>query len=267
MQPMSTAGAAGTPPSWKQLLLHALQANSHLKHSSYFQFATVGANGRPSNRTVVFRGFQDETDRIQINTDSRFRKDLNLISLVQIEDLKHCPFAEICWYFTDSWEQFRINGMVDVIDGSNPDPAKLQRKVPLAPAVVDVNFLLTLKGVYNLAFDPQRIHDRTGFNNFLELHSIPEDVMQQREKSWFASSLRSRMQYLGPDVGLPSINEELPKNISLDPFVGPVGAFCLLVLDPEKVDYLNLKTNTRQVFECSGSLNGDRCWTSGRINP
>lgn len=206
MQPMSTAATASTPPNWKQLVLHALQANSHLKHASYFQFATVGANGRPSNRTVVFRGFQDETDRIQINTDSRSRK---------IEDLKHCPFAEICWYFTDSWEQFRINGMVDVIDGSNPDPVKLQ----------------------------------------------------QREKSWFASSLRSRMQYLGPDPGLPSINEDLPKNISLDPSVGPVGAFCLLVLDPEKVDYLNLKTNTRQVFECSRSLNGDRCWTSGRINP
>ena len=61
------------------------------------------------------------------------------------------------------------------------------------------------------------------------------DVMEQREKSWFGSSLRSRMQYLGPDLGLPSINEELPKNISLDPSVGPVGAFCLLVLDPEKV--------------------------------
>ncbi|KAJ8437182.1 hypothetical protein Cgig2_003811 [Carnegiea gigantea] len=60
------------------------------------------------------------------------------------------------------------------------------------------------------------------------------DVMQQREKSWFASSLRSRMQYLSPDMGLPSINEKLPKNISLDPSVGPVGAFCLLVLNPEK---------------------------------
>jgi len=60
------------------------------------------------------------------------------------------------------------------------------------------------------------------------------NVMQQREKSWFASSLRSRMQYLDPDLGLPSIYEELPKNISLDPSVGPVGTFCLLVLDPEK---------------------------------
>lgn len=36
--------------------------------------ATIGSNGRPSNRTVVFRGFQENTDQIQINTDSRTHK-------------------------------------------------------------------------------------------------------------------------------------------------------------------------------------------------
>lgn len=195
-----------TPWNWKQLLLQALQANSQLKHSSFFQFATVGANGRPANRTVVFRGLQEESGKIEINTDSRTRK---------IEDLKHCPFAEICWYFTDSWEQFRINGMVDVIDGSNSDSGKLQ----------------------------------------------------QREKSWFACSLKSRMQYLGPNPGLPSITEESPEDFNLDPYAGPVSAFCLLVLDPDKVDYLNLKTNTRLVFGRSTNSNGDKCWTSENINP
>ncbi|XP_021767308.1 pyridoxine/pyridoxamine 5'-phosphate oxidase 2-like isoform X2 [Chenopodium quinoa] len=168
MQEMNTA----TP--WKQLLLHALEANSHLKHSLFFQLASVGANGKPANRTVVFRGFQDETDKIQINTDCRTRK---------IEDLKHCPFAE------------------------------------------------------------------------------------QREKSWFASSFKSRLQYLGPDPGIPSITEELPKDFSLDPSAGPVDAFCLLVLDPDQVDYLNLKTNTRLTYRCHRNLNGEKCWTPERINP
>jgi hypothetical protein len=94
----------------------------------------------------AYRGFQENSDKIQINTDYRSHK---------VEDLKHCSFAEvinfhvfsldkyialldifiiltwlfmiqICWYFTDSWEQFRINGVVDVIDGSNPDPMKVQ---------------------------------------------------------------------------------------------------------------------------------------------
>nr|XP_016458109.1 PREDICTED: uncharacterized mitochondrial protein AtMg00810-like [Nicotiana tabacum] len=50
--------SSATAP-WKHLLLKSLSSNSHLKHSTYFLLATVGSNVRPSNRTVVFRGFQD----------------------------------------------------------------------------------------------------------------------------------------------------------------------------------------------------------------
>ncbi|GKV13115.1 hypothetical protein SLEP1_g24182 [Rubroshorea leprosula] len=197
-------GAVAAP--WKQLLLNALDSNSHLKHSSFFQLATVGSNGRPSNRTVVFRGFQENSDNIQINTDTRSRK---------IEELKKCPFAEICWYFTESWEQFRISGRIDVIDGSNPDSVKLQ----------------------------------------------------QREKAWFSTSVKSRLQYLGPNPGLPCISEQPIQDLSIDSSTGPVGAFCLLVLDPDQVDYLNLKSNQRVEFASRLDATGAKCWTSERINP
>ncbi|KAJ6972558.1 hypothetical protein NC653_032989 [Populus alba x Populus x berolinensis] len=192
----------GTVTQWKQLLLSALESNSHLKHSPYFQFATIGCNGRPSNRTVVFRGFEENSDRIQINTDCRTRK---------IEELKHCPFAEICWYFSDSWEQFRINGRVDVIDGSNPDPEKLQMSNGNAP------FLGMRKG-----------HLMLNVKSRLVIYS-------QREKSWFASSLKSRLQYLGPNPGLPCLSEQSLNELFLDPSSGPVASFCLLVLDPDQV--------------------------------
>ncbi|KAJ1378690.1 Pyridoxamine 5-phosphate oxidase, putative FMN-dependent, Alr4036 family [Sesbania bispinosa] len=191
---------------WKQLLLNALESNGHLKHSSFMQLATVGTNGTPSNRTVVFRGFQDNTDNIQINTDARTRK---------IEELKLCSSAELCWYFTDSWEQFRINGNVDIIDGSNPDLLKLQ----------------------------------------------------QREKSWFASSLRSRSQYLGPTPGLPCLNEQAQPEITPDPSIGPVDAFCLLILEPDRVDYLNLKSNERLTFKSSMSAASKKSWIMERVNP
>ncbi|KAK4268901.1 hypothetical protein QN277_022128 [Acacia crassicarpa] len=191
---------------WKQLLINALESNAHLKHSSFFQLSTIGTNGRPSNRTVVFRGFQDNTDKIQINTDGRSRK---------IEELKRCSSGEICWYFTDSWEQFRINGQIDIIDGSNPSPLKLQ----------------------------------------------------QREKSWFASSLRSRLQYLGPNPGLPRLSDETQPAISLDPSAGPVDAFCLLILDPDQVDYLNLKSNLRLTYISSVSATAEKSWNVENVNP
>lgn len=120
-------------------------------------------------------------------------------------------------------------------------------------------------------------------------------MVQQREKSWFASSQKSRLQYLGPNPGLPSLDEQPPKEIFLDKLEGPVDAFCLLVLDPDQVywislvyfsfhtlitfkclnvsgtcsqvDYLNLKSNERISFTSRQDPNGDKCWTSERINP
>ncbi|CAN0924509.1 Pyridoxine/pyridoxamine 5'-phosphate oxidase 2, partial [Linum grandiflorum] len=191
---------------WKQLLLTALDSNAHLKHTSYLQLATIGCNGRPSNRTVVFRGFEENSDNILINTDSRTRK---------IGELKRCSYAEICWYFTDSWEQFRINGKVDIIDASNPDPAKVQ----------------------------------------------------QRENSWFASSARSRMQYLGPNPGLPALSEQPHQESFIDSSAGPVDAFCLLVLAPDQVDYLNLKSSERLMFTSGEGVSGEKHWNSERVNP
>ncbi|GJY79449.1 putative zinc finger, CCHC-type, retrotransposon gag domain protein [Tanacetum coccineum] len=47
--------SATTP--WKQLLLNSLHSNSHLRHSTYFQLATISPSGMPANRTVVFRSY------------------------------------------------------------------------------------------------------------------------------------------------------------------------------------------------------------------
>ncbi|XP_026403757.1 pyridoxine/pyridoxamine 5'-phosphate oxidase 2-like isoform X1 [Papaver somniferum] len=191
---------------WKQLLLNSLESNGSLKHSTYFQLATIGLNGRPSNRTVVFRGFEEDSNKILINTDCRSCK---------VEEIKRFPFGEICWYFTDSWEQYRISGSIDVIDGSSRDQMKLL----------------------------------------------------QREKAWFASSPRSRQQYLGPIPGLPCILEEPNQELSLDPSAGPVVAFCLLIVDPDQVDYLNLKSNERLAFTIKNNDDGGKCWDSKKINP
>lgn len=58
--------------------------------------------------------------------------------------------------------------------------------------------------------------------------------MQQREKSWFDSSLKSRLQYLGSTPGLPCEGEQQEQEF-LDPSTGPVSTFCLLILDPDRV--------------------------------
>eukprot|EP01025_Chloroclados_australasicus_P026996 TRINITY_DN26794_c0_g4_i1.p2 TRINITY_DN26794_c0_g4~~TRINITY_DN26794_c0_g4_i1.p2 ORF type:complete len:194 (-),score=14.78 TRINITY_DN26794_c0_g4_i1:187-768(-) len=94
---------------WKSSLLQSLDTNRSLVYARYFQIATLRPNGVPANRTVVFRGFLGESDSITFITDSRSKK---------VEEIAHNPFGEICWYFPNSREQYRISGELKVIDES-----------------------------------------------------------------------------------------------------------------------------------------------------
>eukprot|EP00250_Pteridium_aquilinum_P003054 c13389_g1_i1 orf=335-943(-) len=195
---------------WRQLLASSLQANGHLKHSSYFQLATVRRDGRPANRTVVFRGFVDECDTLQFTTDARSNK---------IEEIHSNPRGEVCWYFTDTWEQYRVQGILDVISSSEVETRK----------------------------------------------------KSLREKAWFESSAHSRLQFLGPAPKLPSLHSTSTE-VKLDPTQGPVDAFCLVLFDPEEVDYLNVKKNRRVVFTHTPmsrmtEADSHETWSELEVNP
>ncbi|CAL9088893.1 unnamed protein product [Musa textilis] len=196
-----------TAASWKPLLLRALDSNAHLKHSAFFQLV-LPTSLACFSYLILIGNYVAGDYRLQRKT---FQSDGRL----QIEEIKHCHFGEICWYFTESWEQFRINGKIDIIDGANSDACKLQH----------------------------------------------------REKAWFASSLKSRLQYLAPAPRLPDISNGSGEENQLDPSEGPVEAFCLLLFDPEQVDYLNLKSNERFIFTSRSSEQGFKVWMSEKVNP
>lgn len=57
---------------WRDVLKRALGANRGVRHSRYVQLATVRPDGRPANRSVVYRGFLGEdSDVLTFVTDSR----------------------------------------------------------------------------------------------------------------------------------------------------------------------------------------------------
>ncbi len=107
---------------WRSPLQRALHRNKSLVFSRYFQLATVDNKGNPTNRTVVFRGFQPENNNLLIITDIRSEK---------INHLQQNSQAEICWYFTKSREQFRISGSISIVffDTNNLDLLKLRKKI------------------------------------------------------------------------------------------------------------------------------------------
>ncbi|NJM69433.1 MAG: pyridoxamine 5'-phosphate oxidase [Scytonema sp. RU_4_4] len=102
---------------WRSPLARALHRNRSQPHSRYFQLATVQTDGRPANRTVVFRGFLSDTNLLKIITDTRSQK---------FNQILHQPWAEVCWYFCVTREQFRIAGELTLIDANHPD-SELQK--------------------------------------------------------------------------------------------------------------------------------------------
>ncbi|ABA21292.1 Pyridoxamine 5'-phosphate oxidase-related, FMN-binding protein [Trichormus variabilis ATCC 29413] len=105
---------------WRSAIAHALHRNRSLVYSRYLQLATVKANGHPANRTIVFRGFLADTNQLKFITDARSEK---------IDQIQQQPWAEACWYFPNTREQFRITGQLTLVtsDESHPhlQPARI----------------------------------------------------------------------------------------------------------------------------------------------
>jgi len=106
---------------WRSPLSSAIHRNRK-PHSRYFQLATVTTEGYPANRTVVFRGFlelENYFNTLKIITDARSAK---------IKDLENKAFAEVCWYFTKTREQFRIAGKLKLITATETNLELLQAR-------------------------------------------------------------------------------------------------------------------------------------------
>ncbi len=106
---------------WRDALSKAIRGNQQDAHHRYLQVATVRRDGSPANRTLVFRGFFDKGEVLQMVTDLRSEK---------VDQIQHERNAEICWYFTRSREQFRLSGSLAAVG----DPAVLPATQALSTA-------------------------------------------------------------------------------------------------------------------------------------
>lgn len=95
---------------WKKLVEKAIQVGKDLPPTRFLQLATLTTDGLPSVRTVVFRGWYDDTTlqpSLKFTTDLRSGKVSGLSS--------SGSWAEACWYFVDSRDQFRFTGLLTVV--------------------------------------------------------------------------------------------------------------------------------------------------------
>jgi pyridoxamine 5'-phosphate oxidase len=111
--------------AWRSALTAAIHRNRSLANSRYAQLATIGVDGKPANRTIVFRGFVDEI-MLDRSNDLKFVVDRRSEKIAQIAQN---TWGELCWYFPKTREQFRILGELSIVDCTDPDPVaqKLRR--------------------------------------------------------------------------------------------------------------------------------------------
>lgn len=185
---------------WRSPLQRALHKNRAQLFSRYIQLATVTKDGNPSNRTVVFRGFLENSNIIQIITDTRSEK---------YSHLKINPLGEICWYFSKTREQFRIRGKIDLITENSDD--------------------LNLK--------------------------------KARQQLWEKLSNNGKEQFYWHSPG--EKKKEIPL-IEIDPKKPPQN-FCLLLLNPDKVDHLELRGNPQNRYLYI--LDANNQWQREEVNP
>lgn len=105
---------------WRSALENALQLNDSLPEARYFQLATVTSQGKPTNRTVVFRGFGDGSDHLKVVTDARSEK---------ITHIQQNPYGENCWYFPQSREQFRLSCNISLITAETSQLNSLRNRL------------------------------------------------------------------------------------------------------------------------------------------
>ena len=92
-------------PDWKQRLVRSLHLSRSKLEARYYQVATIDEQNNVHNRTVVFRGF--ENNLLLSITDKRSDK---------FEQLKANKQSQICWYFAKTREQYRLSCHVNLIE-------------------------------------------------------------------------------------------------------------------------------------------------------
>jgi pyridoxamine 5'-phosphate oxidase len=105
-------------PPWRSSIARALHRNRSLPNARYLQLATVDQDLRPRNRSLVFRGWLEPESQLKLVTDVRSTKAINLLA-------DGSPWAEACWYFPKTREQFRLSGSLELVTAAASNTSHL----------------------------------------------------------------------------------------------------------------------------------------------
>ena len=110
-------------PPWRPLLRGARQREGRSPQARWLQLATLGCDGAPRVRTLVFRGWGGPA-QLDLLTDRRSEKSTELM---------HEPRVELCWLLPKARSQFRLRGHRLSLDAASDQSARAQHWQQLHP--------------------------------------------------------------------------------------------------------------------------------------
>ena len=99
------------------------------------------------------------------------------------------------------------------------------------------------------------------------VYTDEQDECLQKEllKTWQQLSDSARLQFAWPDPALPLTGDKQAFSPPLPNMQQPLANFCLLLLEPERVDHLELRGEPQNRWLYT--LNQDRSWSQQAVNP
>ena len=101
--------------TWRERIDVSITRSRKIRGGNYVQIATVDGDGHPRCRTVVFRGFSafsNSPNAMKMITDARSEK---------VGQIGTSPQCEMVWWFSQSSEQYRITGRLQLVSGEDSD--------------------------------------------------------------------------------------------------------------------------------------------------
>lgn len=217
--------------SWKDRIAgsNTIAKKGKMGHGhNYVQIATVDADNKPHNRTVVVRGFQDSVGNDCSGGERAVA--LRMITHGQSDKIIHAKTNDACemvWWFPKTNEQYRLDGHLKFIGGGTAS------SVPLISAPPDELVKARKAQWVNLTDETreQMLWPQPGAD-YVPHSDLPSPI---------------------PAGGRDSEGNILPAPDN----------FLLMLLYPTKVKYLRLTDNYAQVDE----VGEDGEWKFHRVNP
>eukprot|EP01097_Dermamoeba_algensis_P006919 TRINITY_DN4320_c0_g1_i5.p1 TRINITY_DN4320_c0_g1~~TRINITY_DN4320_c0_g1_i5.p1 ORF type:complete len:259 (-),score=55.47 TRINITY_DN4320_c0_g1_i5:37-813(-) len=232
MNALTSAKVSGDSSLWRTPLQSSISRNKSDRASSWVQLATISPSGRPTVRTLVFRGFYEPPavpPFLKFVTDRRSEK---------VTHIQSSPFVEVCWYFPITREQWRISGKLSIIGkevcinhtGVNLDMLEEERKLSWSK----------MSDAGRSSFAWPTPGEERGEDDSLFISALPPNEETKAEKRNEDVTKGGGSEQSSALFGFSS-KEELKTAVDQ-----AYNNFCLVLLEPENLEVLCLKYNPTQ---------------------